>query len=170
MISKSVFIGLGANLNEPVKQLQQALCALKKLPETELLACSSLYSSAPLGPSDQPEYVNAVAEIETELTPTALLAQLQHIEQVQGRQRKAERWGPRTLDLDIILFGDLVLKSEQLTIPHYHFHAREFVLYPLLQIAPELVLPDGSPLSELVTKVPKNGLTELIPVDKLSIA
>lgn len=170
MITESVFIGLGANLDKPVEQLQKALSALKKLPDTEFLACSSFYSSVPLGSCEQPEYVNAVAEVATQLTPDALLTQLQRIEQAQGRQRKSERWGPRTLDLDIILFGNLVLKTERLTIPHYHFHAREFVLYPLLQIAPDLVLPDGNQLSDLVTKVPKNGLTELIPADKLRIA
>ena len=170
MIVESVFIGLGANLKDPVAQLKSALESLQALPDTQLVSHSSLYSSKPLGPQSQPEYVNAVARINTALAPIALLDALQAIEQEQGRERKAERWGPRTLDLDIILFGGHVISSERLTIPHYHFHVREFVLYPLYQIAPELCLPDGTPLATLISQVPDNGLTELIPACDLRIA
>lgn len=163
VITEQVFVGLGANLNDPVTQIKSALLALQVIPETQLIAFSSLYSSTPLGPQGQPEYVNAVAKISTKLTPETLLDALQAIEQQQGRERKEERWGPRTLDLDIILFGEQIINTERLTIPHYHFHLREFVLYPLYQIAPELHLPDGTALSALLSQVPDKGLTELIP-------
>lgn len=152
------FIGLGANLAQPIAQLQQALIAIKALPNTKLVAASSFYGSKPMGPQDQPNYVNAVVAIDTSLAPLALLDHLQHIEQQQGRQRKAERWGPRTLDLDILLYGQQLINSERLTIPHYGLNQREFVLYPLAEIAPELILPNGTVLQDLLTQVPKNGL------------
>lgn len=160
--TESAFIGLGANLNDPIHQVQHALKALSLLPDSQLVQASSLYGSKPLGPKEQPDYVNAVAELATRLTPEQLLSALQRVEQEQGRQRKALRWGPRTLDLDIILYGDLVLNSERLTIPHYHFKLREFVLYPLAEIAPQLILPDGTPLQQLLKQVPQNGLERLI--------
>ena len=122
-----VYIGLGSNLAEPVQQLQAALTAIGKLPRCRLVAVSSLYASDPLGPPDQPRYVNAVAALDCALTPLELLDALQAIEREQGRERKAERWGPRTLDLDILLFGDLQLDEERLCVPHYHMHARAFV-------------------------------------------
>src|SRR5690606_15348150 len=110
---------LGANLVEPVAQLQAAVTALGQLPETELVQVSRFYSSKPMGPQDQPDYVNAVAALDTRLTPLALLHALQQIELAQGRQRKAERWGPRTLDLDILLFGMQQIDHPELTVPHY---------------------------------------------------
>ncbi|WNO60522.1 2-amino-4-hydroxy-6-hydroxymethyldihydropteridine diphosphokinase [Rheinheimera sp. MMS21-TC3] len=152
------FIGLGANLAQPITQLQQALVAIKALPNTKLVAASSFYGSKPMGPQDQPDYVNAVVAVDTTLTPLDLLNRLQQIEQQQGRQRKADRWGPRTLDLDILLYGQDILNSERLTIPHYGLSQREFVLYPLAEIAPELILPNGTVLQDLLTQVPKNGL------------
>src|SRR5690606_25641310 len=125
---------------------------------SQLAAVSSFYASDPLGPPEQPRFVNAVAALDTELAPLALLDALQAIEREQGRVRKAERWGPRTLDLDILLFGDLQLASERLTLPHYHMHARAFVLYPLAEIAPDLSLPDGRPLRALLADCPYAGL------------
>jgi 2-amino-4-hydroxy-6-hydroxymethyldihydropteridine diphosphokinase len=157
------YIGLGANLDEPVLQLQQAVAALKNIAATELVAVSSLYGSKPMGPQDQPDYVNAVAALRTSLSPLQLLDALQKIELEQGRQRKDERWGPRTLDLDILLFGELTLNSERLTVPHYGMKSREFVLYPLAEIAAELSLPDGTALQALLKQVPLNGLTVLQP-------
>ncbi|MCC2606647.1 2-amino-4-hydroxy-6-hydroxymethyldihydropteridine diphosphokinase [Planctobacterium marinum] len=170
MTREIVYIGLGANLNNPVRQLHNALSAIKRLPDTQLLKHSGFYSSTPLGPSDQPEYVNAVAAISSLLTPEALLKALQNIELEQGRTRKAERWGPRTLDLDIILFGQRVINTEHLTVPHYHFQHREFVLYPLYEIAPQLSLPDGSTVRQRLQAVPKNGLTELLAAKNIQIA
>ena len=161
MAKARVYIGLGANLNQPVQQLQQAIEALQQLPDSELIAVSSLYGSKPMGPQDQPDYVNAVAALDTALEAEALLDALQQIEQLHGRQRKAERWGPRTLDLDILLFGHDIIQTERLTVPHYGMKQREFVLYPLAELNSDLVLPDGTRLTELLTTVPLNGLTRL---------
>ena len=155
------YIGLGSNLATPLQQLRSALQALNALPHSQLIAQSSFYASDPLGPADQPRYVNAVAALDTDLSPLALLDALQHIELEQGRTRKAERWGPRTLDLDILLFGDLQLDEPRLTVPHYHMHARAFVLYPLAEIAPHLRLPDGHTLNDLLADCPYVGLERL---------
>ncbi|MDH4567256.1 2-amino-4-hydroxy-6-hydroxymethyldihydropteridine diphosphokinase [Pseudomonas sp. BN414] len=156
-----VYIGLGSNLAEPVSQLRGALAALADLPRTRLAAVSSLYASDPLGPPDQPRYVNAVAALETELAPLELLDALQTIELAQGRVRKDERWGPRTLDLDILLFGQRRIDEPRLQVPHYHMHARAFVLYPLAEIAVDLQLPDGRPLQTLLDACPFEGLERL---------
>ncbi|MBC9249455.1 2-amino-4-hydroxy-6-hydroxymethyldihydropteridine diphosphokinase [Pseudomonas alcaligenes] len=156
-----VYIGLGSNLAEPRQQLQAALSALAALPASQLVATSSFYASDPLGPPDQPRYVNAVAALDTNLQPLELLDALQRIEQEQGRVRKAERWGPRTLDLDILLFGERLLAEERLTVPHYHMHARAFVLYPLAELAADLQLPDGRRLAELLAACPFSGLERL---------
>lgn len=152
------YIGIGSNQAAPVKQVQQAITALKGLPETRLINCSSLYGSTPMGPQDQPDYINAIAQLDTQLSALALLDELQKIELAQGRERKANRWGPRTLDLDIILYGDEEINTPRLTIPHYGMKVREFVLYPLLEIAESLVLPDGTALSQLTAQCDKNGL------------
>ncbi len=158
-----VYIGLGSNLAEPLRQLQAALAAIAELPHSQLATTSSFYASDPLGPPDQPRYVNAVAALDTALTPLELLDALQRIEQEQGRVRKAERWGPRTLDLDILLFGNRLLGEERLTVPHYHMHARAFVLYPLAEIAPtDLQLPDGRSLEQLLAACPFEGLERLV--------
>jgi 2-amino-4-hydroxy-6-hydroxymethyldihydropteridine diphosphokinase len=156
-----VYIGLGSNLADPLAQLRSALAALAALPQTSLAAQSSFYASDPLGPADQPRYVNAVAALDTELAPLELLDALQRIELEQGRMRKAERWGPRTLDLDILLFGERQLDEPRLSVPHYHMHARAFVLYPLAEIAPQLYLPDGRALSALLAACPFAGLERL---------
>ncbi|ELP5728123.1 2-amino-4-hydroxy-6-hydroxymethyldihydropteridine diphosphokinase [Vibrio vulnificus] len=154
----TVYIAIGSNLADPVVQAKSAIEALKQLPKSRFLCTSRLYSSTPMGPQNQPDYINAVAAIETELTPLELLNCTQAIELDQGRVRKEERWGPRTLDLDIILYGDEVIDSERLTVPHYGMKEREFVLYPLAEIAPNLTLPDGTELSQLLTSVDRNGL------------
>lgn len=153
------YIGIGSNQQDPITQAQQAIRALQHLPQSKLTNCSSLYSSTPMGPQDQPDYVNAVAEIETQLSAIELLNALQAIELDQGRVRKDNRWGPRTLDLDIILYDNQQINTERLTIPHYGMHEREFVLYPLMEIAPNLTLPNGTLLSQLSALCDKNGLT-----------
>ncbi|WP_313517306.1 2-amino-4-hydroxy-6-hydroxymethyldihydropteridine diphosphokinase [Pseudomonas sp.] len=158
-----VYLGLGSNLAEPLAQLGAALRAIGELPLSKLAAVSSFYASDPLGPPDQPRYLNAVAALDTALAPLALLDALQAIEQEQGRQRKAERWGPRTLDLDILLFGDRLIDEPRLRVPHYHMQARAFVLYPLAEIAPGLRLADGRALGELLAACPFSGL-ERLPV------
>lgn len=156
-----VYIGLGSNLARPTAQLHSALAAMAQLPQTKLVAQSSLYASDPLGPPDQPRYVNAVAALDSALSPLELLDALQQIELEQGRVRKDERWGPRTLDLDILLFGQRQLDEPRLQVPHYHMHARAFVLYPLAEIAGELALPDGRLLSQLLAQCPYVGLERL---------
>lgn len=156
-----VYLGLGSNLADPLQQLHAALAAIARLPGSQLAAVSSFYTSDPLGPPDQPRYVNAVAAMDTHLTPLELLDALQAIELNQGRVRKDERWGPRTLDLDILLFGQRSLALERLTVPHYHMHARAFVLYPLAEIAADLRLPDGRHLRDLLATCPFEGLERL---------
>ena len=160
-MSEVVYIGLGSNLAEPLVQLRDALQALAQLPQCKLLAASSFYLSDPLGPSEQPRYVNAVAQLECALEPLLLLDALQHIEQQQGRVRKAERWGPRTLDLDILLFGQRLIDLPRLQVPHYHLHARAFVLYPLHELSGSLRLPDGRQLDALLAACPFTGLERL---------
>lgn len=161
MADTLVYIGLGANLAQPVQQLQRAVVALQNIKDTELVKVSGFYGSKPMGPQDQPDYVNAVAALTTRLSAEDLLTELQQIELEQGRQRKDERWGPRTLDLDILLFGHDIIQTERLTVPHYGMKQREFVLYPLAELDLNLVLPDGTKLSELLTTVPLNGLSRL---------
>ncbi len=155
------YIGLGSNLAEPAEQLRQALAALQQLPRTCLAAVSSFYVSDSLLPG-QPRYTNAVAALDTELQPLQLLDALQAIELDQGRER-VERWGPRTLDLDILLFGQRLIDEPRLRVPHYQMHLRAFVLYPLAEIAADLELPDGRPLGELLAACPFEGLERLTP-------
>lgn len=156
-----VYLGLGANLNTPKKQLDDAVVALKNLPNSEFIACSHYYASKPMGPQDQPDYVNAVACINTSLQPEQLLDLTQAIELEHGRVRKAERWGARTLDIDILLFGEQVINTERLTVPHYGLNEREFVVYPLQEIAPELILPSGVSIKQIANNLPLNDLQQL---------
>lgn len=154
------YIALGSNLNQPIEQLQSALQAINRLPQTQLLNVSSFYQSKPLGPQDQPDYLNAVACIETTLQPIALLDALQYIENEQGRVR-LRRWGERTLDLDILLYDNLQLQSERLTIPHYDMKNREFVMIPLLEIAPNLILPCGDRVTNIATQFTHHNMQKL---------
>ncbi|QJD31015.1 2-amino-4-hydroxy-6-hydroxymethyldihydropteridine diphosphokinase [Methylococcus geothermalis] len=153
------YIGLGGNLGDAAETVRKARRAVRAVPGVRELAFSSLYRSAPMGPSDQPDYVNAVMAVVTTLAPLDLLRALQQIEQTSGRVRTGERWGPRTLDLDLLLYDDLVLDSEILTIPHPGIAEREFVLYPLAEIAPDVYIPHHGPLRELVQNCPRRGLT-----------
>lgn len=149
-----VYIGLGANLGHPRQQVEQALEQLQALPRSELAAVSSLYRTAPVGPADQPDFINAVARLDTALDPLALLAALQQIERRHGRIRNGQRWGPRTLDLDILLFGDQILDWPQLCVPHPQMQARAFVLGPLAEIAPPgLQVPGQGRLDTLLAAV-----------------
>ena len=133
-------IGLGANLNDPAAQVEYALAELDRLPATRLIARSSLYASAPVGYVDQPDFINAVAQVETELAPRALLLALLDIEPRHGRERSF-RNAPRTLDLDLLLYGSAHFHEEGLTLPHPRMTERGFVLLPLLEIAPDTVIP-----------------------------
>ena len=158
-----VFVALGANLGDPLAHIKAAQLALAELATPGSLRHSPLYRSQPMGPADQPPYINGVSTFDTSLAPLALLDALQAIEQSEGRVRKDERWGPRTLDLDILLYGSLVMEDPRLTLPHYGMKQREFVLYPLADLSPNLVLPCGSTLAQLLTLCPTNGLTPLPP-------
>ncbi len=167
MVWVSSFIGLGSNLNEPVAQLQRACQLLTKLPDSRLRACSSLYRSHPMTLPDspeqqqQPDYINAVVELETALAPLSLLDALQTIELKQGRDRRGGRWCARTLDLDILLYGNIILDTPRLKLPHPGLAVREFVLYPLGEIAPDLVLPTGIAIDELTRQCPRRGMQRL---------
>jgi 2-amino-4-hydroxy-6-hydroxymethyldihydropteridine diphosphokinase len=153
MPAVTAYIGIGSNLADPVAQVQQAVLALKQLPQTHAIACSPLYRSKPWGLPGQPDYINAVAALETTLPALELLTQLQALETAQGRVRTV-RWGPRTLDLDILLYGELQLDGLRLIIPHPRLRERAFVLYPLHALAPELRLPDGTMLATLLARCP----------------
>ena len=161
------FIGLGSNLDDPILQLTQACTELASLPECRALRCSSLYHSAPMGPQDQPSFINAVATLDTTLVPLALLDALQAIELRHHRVRDGERWGPRTLDLDLLLYGDEVIDEARLTVPHPGLIEREFVLHPLAEIAPDLRIPGYARVRELAAAFPMRGLRRLTP-DQLS--
>ncbi|MBK5508583.1 2-amino-4-hydroxy-6-hydroxymethyldihydropteridine diphosphokinase [Pseudomonas sp. TH15] len=158
-----IYIGMGSNLADPAEQLRSAVEALAQLPQTELVGVSAFYQSDSLLPG-QPRYTNAVAALHSTLAPLELLDALQAIENGQGRER-LERWGPRTLDLDIVLFGDRLIDEPRLKVPHYHLQERAFVLYPLAELAPpDLRLPDGRTLPDLLAACPFVGL-ERLPTD-----
>lgn len=153
----TAFIGLGANLGDSLALLKSAVTALRLIPDSELIGLSSLYRSAPLGPPGQADYLNAAACLRTGLTPHGLLAALQAIEQQHGRVREV-RWGPRTLDLDLLLFGNDHIRTTELTVPHPELTARNFVLVPLLELAPALTLPNAQALAKLAVAHDLNGL------------
>ncbi len=154
------YIGLGSNLADPQAQVYTAIEALRALPNITVVKRSSLYMSPPMGPQDQPDYINAVIEIETELSAHKLLDQLQTIEQQQGRIRN-RHWGERTIDLDLLLYGQQVIDDERLQIPHLGIALRAFVLYPLAEIAPELMIPNMGRIEQLVKQCPLDGLQQV---------
>lgn len=157
----TAYIGIGSNLDNPQQQVRKALAALAQITDTNLLKCSSLYRSAPMGPPDQPEYVNAVASVTTRLPAAELLAALQIIENRLGRVRTGVHWGPRIIDLDLLLFGTEEIRTTELTVPHPGIRQREFVLYPLAEIAPNLYIPGQGELSEMLAQCPRRGLERL---------
>jgi len=154
------YIALGSNLERPEQQLKKAIIALQSLSGSRFLTASALYRSAPMGPQDQPDYINAVVKIETALEPLALLDQLQALEAAFGRV-KGERWGARVLDLDLLLYGDQVIDYPRLQVPHMGISERAFVLLPLSELVDELLIPKQGLLSELVKQVETAGLWRL---------
>lgn len=154
------FVALGSNLNNPEQQVLSGIAALKKLGNTQLLVRSSLYQSAAIGPGAQANYINAVVKLSTLLTPLQLLDALQLIESQHGRTRNI-RWESRTLDLDILLYNNERIASSRLSIPHPEMLKRNFVLYPLYEIEPNLVLPNGSSLTKQLQQSSAADLTKL---------
>jgi 2-amino-4-hydroxy-6-hydroxymethyldihydropteridine diphosphokinase len=150
--SQRAYVGLGANLGDPLVQLRNAVAALGRLPGTCVAAVSSVYRSAPVGYLDQPDFLNAVAALDTRLSPQALLDALLAIEQDGGRTR-AFRNAPRLIDLDLLLYGERVVDEEHLTVPHPRMSGRAFVLLPLAELDPACVVPGAGPLSTLAEGV-----------------
>lgn len=161
--SVEAYIGLGANLDDPVRQILTAADEIADLPNVERIALSPLYISKPVGPQDQPDYVNAALRIKTGLAPLQLLGELQRIENKHGRIRTV-RWGARTLDLDLLLFDQQSINLPELTVPHRELAKRAFVLYPLADIAdPALPIPGLGSLAALLAACPEDGISKLTP-------
>jgi len=161
---KTVYIGLGSNLSgsmgDPQKQMQTALEKISDHPEIHQLNTSSFYRTSPVGPQDQPDFINAVAQAKTSLTPLALLDYLQQIENEHGRERK-EYWGARTLDLDILIFGHQSIHNTRLIIPHPRIEERAFVLVPLLEVKPNFSSASGKSITDLLAKCSDQGIVKL---------
>lgn len=157
----TAYIGLGSNLSKPAEQVKSAIDNVAKIAQSQVTVISSLYLSKPMGPQDQDDYINAVIALETSLSAIELLDALQAIENAAGRVRKDNRWGARILDLDIILFGNEIFNTPRLTIPHYGMCEREFVLLPLAEISPELILPRGQSVKLLSQNIAKNSMVKL---------
>jgi 2-amino-4-hydroxy-6-hydroxymethyldihydropteridine diphosphokinase len=157
----TAYIGLGSNLADPAEQVRSARADCAAIPGVRELAFSSLYRSPPMGPKDQPDYVNAVMAVSTDLAALALLRHLQRIEQAHGRVRTGVRWTARTLDLDLLMHGDHRIETAELTVPHPGLSQRAFVLYPLFEIAPELVIPGLGRIADLIVNCPRDGLERI---------
>jgi 2-amino-4-hydroxy-6-hydroxymethyldihydropteridine diphosphokinase len=158
--STVAYIGLGSNLEHPSQQIHSARADIAALAQVEEIVFSSLYCSPPMDNTDQPDYINAVMAVTTSLSPLALLQALQTIENQHGRVRQ-QRWGARTLDLDLLLYGTEVINLPDLIIPHSGLAERAFVLYPLYEIAPQLIIPVQGQLVDLVARCPLAGLKRL---------
>jgi len=152
------YIGIGSNLDNPRMQVMRGIDALASLSETQLVARSKLYESAPLGPQDQPHYVNAVAGVLTSLDASELLAQLKVLEKKMGRAQPIVRWGPRVIDFDLLVFGDLRLASDELNVPHPEIAKRAFVIVPLMEIAPHLDIPGIGRIEALAARIDVSSL------------
>ena len=160
MTPVTAYVALGANLEDPVVQVRAGLAALATLPDTQLLMQSSLYRTAPVGYADQPDFINAVAAVDTELSPRELLDALLAIELNHGRVRQFAN-APRTLDLDVLLYDDVEVNESGLTIPHPRMHERAFVLAPLAEIAPLCEIPGHGRVSDLLRGLDPRGVTRL---------
>tara|TARA_B100000959_G_C14990197_1_gene627543 strand:+ start:179 stop:688 length:510 start_codon:yes stop_codon:yes gene_type:complete len=150
---KVSYIGIGSNLNNPIHQVNEAILSIQKIPKTCFIVTSSLYESSPMGPSNQPNYINAVVAILTLLEPHDLLDELQRIEIQQKRIRSTEKWGPRTIDIDLLIFSNEVINDESLILPHPGIQHRDFVLTPLVEIAPDLVVKGPENVVDLLNKI-----------------
>lgn len=148
------YVGLGGNIGDRRAHLEQALDLLTREPGIEIVAVSSIRETDPVGYAEQPRFLNAVAALETELAPRELLERLLAVERLLGRERAGPRFGPRTIDLDLLLYGGEVVEEPGLTVPHPRLAERRFVLEPLAELAPDLVLPDGRRIAELLSGLP----------------
>jgi 2-amino-4-hydroxy-6-hydroxymethyldihydropteridine diphosphokinase len=155
------YIALGSNLDDPQQQVCMAIDALKQLPRTRFYSQSKWYRSAPLGPQDQPEFVNGAAGVLTQLTATDLLIELKQIEVQMGRSPASVRWGARVIDLDLLVFGSQSIESETLTVPHPEIANRNFVLQPLADIAPDLMIPRLGRVTQILSRIDTAGLVEI---------
>jgi 2-amino-4-hydroxy-6-hydroxymethyldihydropteridine diphosphokinase len=155
------YVAIGSNLSDPARQVRDAFERLAKLAQTHLVARSGLYRSAPLGPQDQPEFVNACAGLVTQLDPEALLQSLMKIESAMGKVTPPVRWGARVIDLDLLIYANERHAGPGLVLPHPGLHARNFVLYPLAEIAPSLMLAGQGRIAELAERVGGHGLVRL---------
>jgi 2-amino-4-hydroxy-6-hydroxymethyldihydropteridine diphosphokinase len=160
-VCKIVYVGLGTNLGNKRENLSISIMEIEKISELKLTAVSSVYESPPWGNEKQDDFFNQVVAVKTALEPLALLDKIKKIEIKMGRQ-SGEKWGPRVIDLDILLYGEEVICSEQLTIPHQHMRDRLFVLVPLREIAPDLLFPDdGASIEEVLNRVSLRGRNEI---------
>ena len=159
---RCAYIGLGSNLQNPSQQIHSALHALEQLSHCRKVRCSHWYGSKAIGPGEQPDYINAAVYLETELSPIELLHALQAIENTHGRQREI-RWGARTLDLDLLLYDSECMHTPELQLPHPEILNRNFVLYPLHDLSPELIFPNGQSLSDALKPVTMDGMYRLEP-------
>lgn len=155
------WLGLGSNLQQPVEQLKQALLKLSSLDQVEILATSSFYRTPPWGDEQQDDFINAVVKVETSLGPDALLRGVQAIETAMGRQRSERRWGPRVIDIDLLLYGDLRYRSDDLELPHPRMHERAFVLVPLCELDNTLEIPARGVVKKLLQEVDCSGIRRL---------
>lgn len=155
------YVALGSNLDQPVVQIERAFTALAQLPRTRLIARSRLYKTQPMGPQDQPEFINAAAGLLTMLAPRELLVELKSLERELGRAEPVVRWGPRVIDLDLLVHADARISENDLTVPHPGLPDRNFVLYPLRDLAPELLVPGHGRVSQLAARVGGAGLALL---------
>ena len=155
------YIGLGSNLDNPEQQVLTAIEDLRATVGNDDVKVSSLYRTKPMAGMDQPDYVNAVVQVVTTLAPEELLDECQRIESMHDRDRSTGRWSARTLDLDIILYGMETIATQRLTIPHYGMHERNFVLIPLAELDPDLLLPDNTTLQNALTKITTEGLVKI---------
>jgi len=158
---RPAYVALGSNLDDPSARVRAALERLRGLPDSRRVARSSLWKSPPLGPTDQPDFVNAVCGLLTRLAPEALLQELKAIERDMGRAQPAQRWGPRLIDLDLLAYGAETVSAPGLTVPHPGVQERDFVLYPLAEIAPELWIPGLGRVRTLAARVEDRGLVKL---------
>lgn len=165
---KSAWVGLGSNLGDSMVLLRQSMAQLARLPETQLRAVSTPYITQPWGETNQPEFINAVAKLATDLPPQTLLESLLAIEKQLGRQRSGKRWGPRLIDLDLLIYEGVVMDEPNLVLPHPRLHQRAFVLVPLNDLSPTLEVPGLGSVERLLAGLDEEQLAGVRPANRLS--